>query len=168
MKPTVRSGFVVTLVVLAALGVGAAMISLTYVLALVFVALFVALGLDPVVGTLEKMGLGRVKTVLGVVAALLGLCRPGAGLGDPPVGRRWPEAAGLVALGPGRRRIPGVVHRAQRYPRWSTGGALLEHWSPASSGCGAPWSTPRCGWRRATAPRRPASGSPTASSGCSS
>ncbi|RAX51179.1 AI-2E family transporter [Arthrobacter sp. AQ5-05] len=71
MKPTFRSGFVVTLGVLAALGVGAALISLTYVLTLVFVALFVALGLDPVVRKLEKMGLSRVKALLCVVAVLL-------------------------------------------------------------------------------------------------
>ncbi|MDQ0094077.1 AI-2E family transporter [Paeniglutamicibacter psychrophenolicus] len=71
MKPTFRSGFVVTLGVLAALGVGAALISLTYVLTLVFVALFVALGLDPVVGKLGKLGLNRVRALLCVVAVLL-------------------------------------------------------------------------------------------------
>lgn len=71
MKPTFRSGFVVTLGVLAALGVGAALISLTYVLTLVFVALFVALGLDPVVRKLERLGLSRVKALLCVVAVLL-------------------------------------------------------------------------------------------------
>ena len=71
MKPTFRSGFVVTLGVLVALGLGAAVVSLTYVLTLVFVALFVALGLDPVVSRLERLGLSRVKAVLCVIAALL-------------------------------------------------------------------------------------------------
>ena len=71
MKPTFRSGFVLTLGVLAALGLGAAVVSLTYVLTLVFVALFVALGLDPVVSRLERLGLSRVKAVLCVIAVLL-------------------------------------------------------------------------------------------------
>ncbi len=66
MKSTVRSWFIVTLGVLTALALGAAVLSLGYARTLVFVAFFVALGLDPrgVVRRLERLGMGRVRRAL--------------------------------------------------------------------------------------------------------
>lgn len=71
MKFNFRSGFIVTLGVLTALALGAAVLSLRYALTLVFVAFFVALGLDPVVRRLERFGMGRVRAVLCVAAIIV-------------------------------------------------------------------------------------------------
>lgn len=71
MKLTFRAGFVVTLGVLTALALGAAVVSLTYVLTLVFVSLFISLGLDPVVRKLAGLGMSRVRAVFCVAGAIV-------------------------------------------------------------------------------------------------
>lgn len=71
MKLTFRGGFVATLGALTALALGAAVMSLTYAITLVFAAFFIALGLDPLVRKLEGWGLSRVKAVLCVLAGFL-------------------------------------------------------------------------------------------------
>lgn len=68
MKLTFRGGFVATLGALTALALGAAIMSLTYAITLVFASFFIALGLDPLVRKLEQWGLSRVKAVLCVLA----------------------------------------------------------------------------------------------------
>lgn len=71
MKLTFRGGFVATLGALTALALGAAILSLTYAITLVFASFFIALGLDPLVRKLEGWGLSRVKAVLCVLAGFL-------------------------------------------------------------------------------------------------
>lgn len=71
MKLTFRGGFVATLGALTALALGAAIMSLTYAITLVFASFFIALGLDPLVRKLEQWGLSRVKAVLCVLAGFL-------------------------------------------------------------------------------------------------
>ena len=66
-----RIGFVATLGVLLALLLGSAIISLSTALTLIFVALFVCLGLYPTVQALERRGFSRVGAVLTVLAAFL-------------------------------------------------------------------------------------------------
>ena len=71
MKLTFRGGFVATLGALTALALGAAVMSLTYAITLVFAAFFIALGLDPLVRKFESWGLSRIRAVLCVLAAFL-------------------------------------------------------------------------------------------------
>ena len=66
-----RVGFVATLGVLLALLLGAAVVSLSTAITLIFVALFVCLGLYPVVQRLESRGFSRAGAVLGVLVAFL-------------------------------------------------------------------------------------------------
>jgi len=66
-----RFGFITTLGVLLALVLGLAIGSLTYPLTLIFFALFVSLGLYPVVLKLESMRFSRTGAVLTVMAAFL-------------------------------------------------------------------------------------------------
>lgn len=66
-----RFGFITTLGVLAALVLGLAIGSLGYPLTLIFFALFVSLGLYPVVLKLESLKLSRPVSVLIVMAAFL-------------------------------------------------------------------------------------------------
>lgn len=71
MKLTFRGGFVVTLGALTALALGAALMSLTYAITLVFASFFIALGLDPLVRKLEHWGLTRIKALLCVLAGFI-------------------------------------------------------------------------------------------------
>lgn len=64
-------GFVSTLGVLLALLVGAAIVSLSTALTLIFVALFICLGLYPTVRRLERRGLSRAGAVLVVLGGFL-------------------------------------------------------------------------------------------------
>jgi predicted PurR-regulated permease PerM len=66
-----RFGFIATLGVLLALLLGAAVVSLSTALTLIFVAFFVCLGLYPTVLWLEKRGLSRGGAVLAVIAVFL-------------------------------------------------------------------------------------------------
>ena len=66
-----RFGFVATLGVLLALLLGAAIISLSTALTLIFVAFFVCLGLYPTVQRLESRGFSRGGAVLTVLAAFV-------------------------------------------------------------------------------------------------
>jgi predicted PurR-regulated permease PerM len=66
-----RFGFVATLGVLLAVLLGLAVGSLSYVFTLVFLALFVSLGLNPLVLKLESWKLPRPLAILTVVGALL-------------------------------------------------------------------------------------------------
>jgi predicted PurR-regulated permease PerM len=66
-----RFGFITTLGVLLALALGLAIGSLGYPLTLIFFALFVSVGLYPVVLRLESLGLSRTVAVLIVMAAFL-------------------------------------------------------------------------------------------------
>ena len=66
-----RFGFITTLGVLAALVLGLAIGSLGYPLTLIFFALFVSLGLYPVVLKLESLKLSRTVAVLVVMVAFL-------------------------------------------------------------------------------------------------
>ena len=66
-----RFGFITTLGVLLALLLGAALSSLGYALTLIFFALFVSLGLYPVVLRLESFGLSRLVAVLIVMAGFV-------------------------------------------------------------------------------------------------
>ncbi|GAA1110205.1 AI-2E family transporter [Arthrobacter flavus] len=66
-----RLGFVTTLGVLLALVLGAAIASLGYALTLIFIALFVSLGLYPLILRLESTGLSRTAAVLVVMAGFL-------------------------------------------------------------------------------------------------
>lgn len=68
-----RFGFVTTLGVLLALALGVAVVSLGYPLTLIFLALFVSLGLYPVVLKLESLRLSRTAAVLIVMAAFIGV-----------------------------------------------------------------------------------------------
>lgn len=71
-----RFGFVATLGVLLALLLGAAVVSLSTALTLIFVAFFVCLGLYPTVRRLEARGFSRggaVATVVGCFLLILGL-----------------------------------------------------------------------------------------------
>lgn len=66
-----RFGFIATVGVLLALVLGIAVGNLGYPLALIFFALFVSLGLNPVVQRLERFGLSRTRAVLIVLGAFL-------------------------------------------------------------------------------------------------
>ena len=66
-----RLGFVTTLGVLLALVLGAAIASLGYALTLIFIALFVSLGLYPLILRLESTGISRTAAVLIVMAGFL-------------------------------------------------------------------------------------------------
>lgn len=66
-----RLGFVTTLGVLLALVLGAAIASLGYALTLIFIALFVSLGLYPLILRLEAAGLSRTGAVLVVIFLFL-------------------------------------------------------------------------------------------------
>lgn len=66
-----RFGFVATLGVLLALALGAAVVSITYALTLIFFALFLALGLYPLVLRLEKLKLSRTGAVLIVMIGFI-------------------------------------------------------------------------------------------------
>jgi predicted PurR-regulated permease PerM len=66
-----RFGFVATLGVLLALLLGAAVVSLSTALTLIFVAFFVCLGLYPTVLWLERRGFSRGGAVLAVIAVFL-------------------------------------------------------------------------------------------------
>ena len=71
-----RFGFVATIGVLLALLLGLAISQLTYALTLIFFALFVSIGLYPVVKRLERMRMSRagaVLTVLGAFVAIVAL-----------------------------------------------------------------------------------------------
>lgn len=71
MKLSFRGAFVATLGVLLALALGAAIVSLTYALTLVFIALFISLGLDPLVSWFQAKGMSRVKAVMTVLLGFL-------------------------------------------------------------------------------------------------
>lgn len=71
MKLSFRGAFVATLGVLLALALGSAILSLRYALTLVFIALFVSLGLDPLVSWFQAKGMSRVKAVLTVLLGFL-------------------------------------------------------------------------------------------------
>ena len=66
-----RFGFTVTIGVLLALALGFAVGSLGYPLTLIFLALFVSIGLHPVVVRLERLGMSRTVAVLIVMGAFL-------------------------------------------------------------------------------------------------
>ncbi len=66
-----RFGFVATIGVLLALVLGLAVSQLTYALTLIFFALFVSLGLYPVVKRLERMKMSRTGAVLVVLAGFV-------------------------------------------------------------------------------------------------
>ncbi|MBG6237379.1 putative PurR-regulated permease PerM [Mycetocola sp. CAN_C7] len=66
-----RFGFVATLGVLLALLLGAAIVSLSTALTLIFVAFFICLGLYPTVQLLESRGFSRSGAVLAVLAAFV-------------------------------------------------------------------------------------------------
>lgn len=66
-----RLGFVTTLGVLLALVLGAAIASLGYALTLIFIALFVSLGLYPLILRLESWGISRTAAVLLVMVSFL-------------------------------------------------------------------------------------------------
>ena len=66
-----RFGFIATLGVLLALLLGAAVVSLSTALTLIFVAFFVCLGLYPTVQVLERRGFSRGGAVLAVVGVFL-------------------------------------------------------------------------------------------------
>lgn len=66
-----RFGFITTLGVLLALLLGAAVVSLSTALTLIFVAFYACLGLYPTVRRLENRGMSRTVAVLIVVAGLL-------------------------------------------------------------------------------------------------
>lgn len=66
-----RFGFVVTIGVLLALAVGFAVTVLGYPMTLIFLALFISLGLYPVVLRLERLRLSRTVAVLIVLAAFV-------------------------------------------------------------------------------------------------
>jgi predicted PurR-regulated permease PerM len=71
-----KTGFVATLGVLLALLLGSAVISLSTAITLIFLALFICLGLYPVVQRLEGRGFSRtgaVLTVLGAFVLVIGL-----------------------------------------------------------------------------------------------
>lgn len=66
-----RFGFIATIGVLLALGLGAAVGSLSGPITLIFFALFVSLGLAPVVSRLERWGLPKWAAMLAVMAGFL-------------------------------------------------------------------------------------------------
>ena len=66
-----QTGFVATLGVLLALLLGAALVSLSTAITLIFVALFVCLGLYPTVQKLERRNFSRAGAVLTVLAVFL-------------------------------------------------------------------------------------------------
>ena len=68
-----RFGFVATVGVLLALVLGLAVAQLTYALTLIFLALFVSIGLYPVVKRLERMRMSRAGAVLTVLAAFVAI-----------------------------------------------------------------------------------------------
>ena len=71
-----RFGFITTLGVLLALVLGLAIGSLTYALTLIFFAMFVSLGLYPLVLKLESLKFSRtgaVLTVMGIFIVVVGL-----------------------------------------------------------------------------------------------
>lgn len=66
-----RLGFVTTLGVLLALLLGAAIVSLSYAITLIFLAIFISLGLYPVVTRLQTRGMSKSVAILIVLAAFL-------------------------------------------------------------------------------------------------
>ncbi len=66
-----RFGFIAAAGVLLALALGFAVASLAQALTLIFLALFVSLGLNPVVRRLERMGLSKVVALLIVLSGFL-------------------------------------------------------------------------------------------------
>lgn len=66
-----RVGFVATLGVLLALLVGAAVASLSYALTLIFLAIFISLGLYPVVTRLQQRGVSKTGAILIVLGGFL-------------------------------------------------------------------------------------------------
>jgi predicted PurR-regulated permease PerM len=68
-----RFGLLGGLGVLTALLIGGAITTLAQVITYVFAAIFIALGLDPIVTRLEKLGLKRPLAILAVILVLLGI-----------------------------------------------------------------------------------------------
>jgi predicted PurR-regulated permease PerM len=68
-----RFGFIMATGVLLALALGFAIASLAQALTLIFLALFVSLGLRPIVSRLERRGVSRVVALLIVMAGFLAL-----------------------------------------------------------------------------------------------
>jgi predicted PurR-regulated permease PerM len=66
-----RFGFIAATGVLIALALGFAVASLAQALTLIFLALFISLGLNPVVRRLEKMGVSKVVALLIVLAGFI-------------------------------------------------------------------------------------------------
>jgi predicted PurR-regulated permease PerM len=68
-----RFGFVTTLGVLLALLLGAAVVSLSYAITLIFLAIFISLGLYPVVTRLQNRGVSKTGAILIVLAGFIGI-----------------------------------------------------------------------------------------------
>ena len=68
-----RIGFVATLGVLLALLLGAVIVSLSYAITLIFVAIFISLGLYPVVTRLQARGVSKTGAILIVLSGFLAI-----------------------------------------------------------------------------------------------
>jgi predicted PurR-regulated permease PerM len=68
-----RFGFVTTLGVLLALLLGAAVVSLSYAITLLFLAIFISLGLYPVVTRLQDRGVSKTGAILIVLAGFIAI-----------------------------------------------------------------------------------------------
>ena len=104
MNHPLRWGFIVTLGVLLALALAVALVNLQSVVLSVFIAAFVALGLDPLVRWFERRGLKRgvsiVVVILLFIAAVVGI----VWIVIPPV---VAQATAFV------KNIPGMVQKVQ-------------------------------------------------------
>ena len=97
----ISNGFQVGLLgglgVLTALVLGGAIATLAQVITYVFAAMFIALGLDPIVSLLERKGLKRPLAILAVIVALLGVL---AGILLALVPNLIDQAANLIVHAP--------------------------------------------------------------------